>query len=90
MKFPLYTRVILTQNIPEENLFTGDVGVIVEYHPTTDLYPEGYEVEFFTANGNTLTVVSLPANKLRSVTGNDVFHVRDRVGDSLNLIESEN
>ena len=52
MKFKLFTRVVLTQNIPEENLFTGDVGVVVEHHPATKFYPEGYEVEFFTGDGH--------------------------------------
>lgn len=77
MKFQLFSRVVLKENIPEENLFAGDVGVVVEYHPESEFYPEGYEVEFFAANGETLTVVSLPATKLRAVTGNDVFHVRE-------------
>lgn len=79
MKFKLFSRVILKQDIPDENLFAGDVGVIVEHHPATDFYPEGYEVEFFTADGDTLTVISVPATKLRTVTGNDVFHVREKV-----------
>ena len=77
MKFQLFTRVILTQDVPEENLLAGDVGVIVEYHPATSHYPEGYEVEFFAVNGDTLTVVSLPITKLRPATRNDVFHVRE-------------
>ena len=78
MKFKLFTRVALTQNIPDENLFTGDVGVVVEHHLATKFYPEGYEVEFFTGDGDTLTVVSVPENKIRAVTGNDVFHVREK------------
>ena len=79
MKLKLFSRVILKQNIPDEKLFAGDVGVIVEHHPATDFYPEGYEVEFFTADGDTLTVVSVPATLLRTATGNDVFHVREKV-----------
>jgi len=78
MKFKPFTRVVLTQNIPYENLFGGDVGVVVEHHPATKLYPEGYEVEFFTGDGDTLTVVSVPVKKMRAVTANDVFHVREK------------
>lgn len=83
MIFKLFSRVVLTQNVLEENLFAGDVGIVVEYHPATGHYSEGYEVEFFAANGDTLVVVSLPAKKLRSVTGNDVFHLREKVNNSL-------
>lgn len=76
MSFPLFSRVILSQNLPEENLFAGDIGIIVEHHPATDDYSEGYEVEFFAANGETLSVVSIPATALRSARRNDVLHVR--------------
>lgn len=86
MKLKLFSRVILRQNMPDENLFAGDVGVIVEHHPATEFYPEGYEVEFFTADGDTLTVVSVPTTLLRTATGNDVFHVREKVMDSVNHV----
>ncbi len=79
MTFPLFSRVILTQNIPEENLLIGDMGTVVEYHPGTDEYPEGYEVEFFSGNGETLTVVSIPGAALRLATNKDVIHVRQLV-----------
>lgn len=77
MKFLLFSRVILLQNLPDENLLTGDVGTIVEHHPATDQYPEGYEVEFFAGNGETLTVVSVPATALRTATRKDILHVRE-------------
>lgn len=77
MKFPLFSRVILLQNLPEENLLIGDMGTIVEHHPATDQYPEGYEVEFFAGNGETITVVSVPAAILRTATRKDILHVRE-------------
>jgi len=83
MKFPLFSRVVLMQDIPEENLFAGDIGVTVEHYPATKYYPEGYEVEFFAATGETLNVVSLDTDQLRSVTGNDIFHVREKVYESI-------
>lgn len=33
MKFPLFTRVALKENMPQYNLCEGDVATIVEYHP---------------------------------------------------------
>jgi len=76
MTFPLFSRVILTQDISEENLVAGDMGTTVEHHPATSDYPEGYEVEFFAGTGDTLAVVSIPANLLRAVTREDILHVR--------------
>lgn len=76
MTFPLFSRVILIKNLPDENLFAGDIGTVVEPHPATEDYPEGYEIEFFAATGETLSVVSVPATALRSATRHDVLHVR--------------
>jgi hypothetical protein len=76
MTFPLFSRVILTRNLPAENLFAGDMGTIVEHHPATKEYPEGYEVEFFAGNSETVAVVSVPATALRAATGQEVLHVR--------------
>jgi hypothetical protein len=76
MKFPLFSRIILKLDIPDENLVAGDIGTIIEYHPATREYPEGYEVEFFAGNGETIAVVSLPATALRRATRKDVMHVR--------------
>ena len=76
MSFPLFSRVILIQDIAEENLIAGDMCTVVEFHPATEHYPEGYEVEFFAGNGETITVVSIPATALRAATRQDVLHVR--------------
>lgn len=76
MTHPLFSRVILTQDLPEENLVAGDMGTTVEHHPATADYPEGYEVEFFAGSGDTLAVVSIPASLLRAVTRKDILHVR--------------
>jgi hypothetical protein len=73
----MFARVILVENLPDENLFAGDMGTIVEHHPATDQYPEGYEVEFFAGNGETLAVASVPATGLRQATRRDMLHVRE-------------
>ncbi|MDZ7265926.1 MAG: DUF4926 domain-containing protein [candidate division KSB1 bacterium] len=77
MSFPLFSRVVLVQDLPDENLFAGDMGTIVEHHPATDRYPEGYEVEFFAGNGETVAVTSVPATALRPATRRDMLHVRE-------------
>jgi hypothetical protein len=45
---------------PQEGLRAGDVGVIVEEYPARADVPEGYELEVFAANGQTVAVVSVP------------------------------
>lgn len=79
MTFPLFSRVILSIDLPEEQLMAGDIGTIVEHHPATAAYPEGYEVEFFAGNGETLAVVSVPATAVRQATRKEVMHVRPLV-----------
>ena len=76
MTFPTFSRVILLQDIPEENLIAGDMGTVVQFHPATADYNEGYEIEFFAGNGETIAVVSVPATALRAATRQDVLHVR--------------
>ncbi len=79
MSFKLFSRVILVEDLLDENLIAGDMGTIVEHHPATKNYPEGYEVEFFSGSGETLAVVSVPASALRAVTSKDILHVRELV-----------
>jgi len=79
MTFPLFSRVILLEDLSEANLVAGDMGTIVDHHPATTAYPEGYEVEFFAGNGDTLAVVSVPATALRQTTRQEVLHVRPLV-----------
>lgn len=67
MDFPLYSDVILTQDLPEEGLQAGDVGVVVAEHDVAGR-ERGYSVEFFDMVGNTLAVVTVPAHELRAPT----------------------
>jgi hypothetical protein len=55
MKFTLYSTVILTRNLPEFGFKKGDVATVVECleHDSHN----GYILEFFDADGDTLAVV---------------------------------
>ena len=55
MDFNLYTEVILVQDVAEEGVQAGDVGVVVERHEVTGR-ETGYSVEFFDMLGNTVAV----------------------------------
>jgi hypothetical protein len=79
MIFSLFERVVLTEDLLVEGLKAGDVGVIVEHYLAQEGVPEGYEVEFFSASGDTIAVVSVPANSLRKATARDMLSVRELV-----------
>lgn len=65
-------RVVLTKDYPEEGLKAGDVGTVVH------VYRDGaaYEVEFLTLSGETLTVLTVPAEAARPVGEREITHAR--------------
>jgi hypothetical protein len=67
-----FDLAVLTADIPDENLKQGDVGEVVLVHRAGT----GYEVEFATLAGETLAVVTVPANAVRPVGENEIAHVR--------------
>ena len=64
--------VVLTRDVPEAGLKAGDIGTVVHVH-TGDA---GYEVEFMTLAGETLTVVTLQPAEVRPIQPRDIAHVR--------------
>jgi hypothetical protein len=68
--------VVLTRDEPEYGLRKGDVGTIVLVHPG-----EGYEVEFGTYGGETVAVLTLPAQAVRAPGPREIAHVREVPGD---------
>lgn len=67
-----YERVILTEDISGTELKQGDVGVVVEVYNSG----EGYKVEFFASNGDTVAVETLYAGQVRTATNKEILHVR--------------
>jgi hypothetical protein len=75
MNFPLYSDVILLTNLPDEGVYAGDIGTVVEQHDVIGL-ETGYSVEFFDMLGNTVSVVTLPMSYFRLPTRADRPSVR--------------
>ena len=75
MNFPLYSDVILLTNLPDEAVYAGDIGTVVERHDVIGL-ETGYSVEFFDMLGNTVSVVTLPMSYFRLPTRADRPSVR--------------
>ena len=44
-KFPLFSQVVLLQDIPLYNLKRGMTGIVVEYYPMPDSQEDGYSLE---------------------------------------------
>ena len=64
--------VVLTRDLPEQNLRAGDVGAVVH------VYAEGkaYEVEFVTGAGQTLAVETLEPSDVRPLGASEILHIR--------------
>ncbi len=67
-----HEQVVLTVDLPQYHLKAGDIGVVVMIHGDH----AGYELELFSADGQTLDVVTVDANQVRPVTHRDMLHVR--------------
>lgn len=71
MRFNLIETVVLTKDIDEHNLKKGDMGTVVEIYGEHD-----YEVEFVTAGGRTVALISLNEKDIRPVEPRDMVSVR--------------
>ena len=71
-KFRELETIVLTRDIKDHGLKEGDMGAVV------NVYDNGNaaEVEFVTATGRTIALVTLKASDIRSTKSNDVLHVR--------------
>jgi Domain of unknown function (DUF4926) len=73
MKIKEHDCVVLTHDLPAENLEAGDVGAVVHVHKGG----VAYEVEFVTLTGRTIAVTTVKASSLRPVGKRDINHVRE-------------
>jgi len=71
MNFQELDTVVLTRDLPEHQLQSGDLGAVVQVYQ-----PDCYEVEFVTASGRTQALVNLSAIDLRDVGDEDLVSVR--------------
>ena len=65
--------VVLKHDISEYGLEQGDVGAVVH------CYKDGFtfEVEFVTADGKTIAVLTLNQSDIRPISGREVLHTRE-------------
>ena len=70
--FKEFDLVALTHDVEEYGLKLKDVGTIVHVYTDRD----GFEVEFVTAEGKTIAVLTLNAKDIRPFDKSEILHVR--------------
>jgi hypothetical protein len=65
--------VVLTRDMEEHGLKRGDVGAIVHCYEDG----EAFEVEFVTADGRTVALLTLAAQDIRPLGERDILHARE-------------
>lgn len=55
-KFPLFSEVVLLQDMPTYNLKRGSVATVVEHYAMNDLQQDGYSLEGFYVSNVTVEV----------------------------------
>lgn len=71
MTFEELEAVVLARDIPEHGLKRGDLGAVVAVYE-----PDGLELEFVMASGETGALVTLTTSDVRPVGDSDLFTVR--------------
>jgi len=78
MNLELYQRVALTRDLPEHDLYKGDVATVVEHLPATEETngEEGYALEVFNAIGETIDVVMVPSSAVKPLSEGEILQAR--------------
>ena len=65
--------VVLLHDVPQHDLKAGDVGAVVHSYGGN----KAFEVEFVTAEGRTVAVLTLTESDVRPVRGSEILHVHE-------------
>ncbi len=76
MKYPLFTRVALAEDFPQENLRRGDLATVIEFYEGGPGQEPGYELEVFNAVGDTFAVVTARESQIESLRKDELLSVR--------------
>jgi hypothetical protein len=76
VKYDLFIRVALTEDLPARGLRRGDVATIVEQHAGQPGQEPGYTVEIFNAVGQSVDVVTVRESQIEPLTEHELLSVR--------------
>jgi len=74
-RFKLYQQVVLSKDLPEENLQKGDVATIVEIIEKEN--KTGFCLELFDNEGNTLKVVVVEESYITEIKPHSIVNYRE-------------
>jgi hypothetical protein len=76
MKYPLFSQIVVAEDISSHDLRRGDLATVVEhYAPPPDQEP-GYEIEVFNAVGDTVAVVTVRESQIEAPRQDERLCVR--------------
>jgi len=70
--------VVLTHDIEEHDLKQGDIGAVVHCYADR----AAFEVEFVTAEGRTIVLLTLTKADVRPIGSKEILHVRELSQDA--------
>jgi len=76
MKYDLFIRVALAQDLPQRRLRRGDVATVVEHHAGRPGEEPGYSLEVFNAVGEGVDVVTVRESQIEPLTADELLTVR--------------
>jgi uncharacterized protein DUF4926 len=76
MSLPLYERVALKRDLPEQGLKRGDVAVLVDSVPHPKGGEPGCVLEVFNALGESIAVVAIRESDIETLRADEVLAVR--------------
>jgi hypothetical protein len=76
MKYDLFVRVALAEDLLSRQLRRGDVATVVEQHPGVPGQEPGYTLEVFNALGETVDVVTVRESQVEALRRDELLAVR--------------
>ncbi len=75
MKFELYSKIALKEDLVKYGLKKGDVAVIIEEHPAIN-GQAGFTLEVFNALGDTIAIPTVTESQIELLRDNEIFNIR--------------
>ena len=76
MSWPLYQRVALKRDLPDQGLKRGDVATLVDYVSGPEDGEQGCVLEVFNAVGESIAVVAVRESEIEGLHAGEVLAVR--------------
>jgi len=78
MKYELFTKIALKEDLEEYGLKKGDVAVVVEEHSEIN-GQIGFTLEVFNALGETIAIPTVSESQIELLRNDEIFHIRSQL-----------